>query len=109
MNLVSHLQDSSWTLELEHALERFSISTYLNWLDQHHIIDGWYMDVEFPERFLTYLEGKVSNPCGQTKYLLQLLLSIRENLAFITIIACITWNMLHLPSTVPPLERNFAS
>ena len=109
MNLVSHLQDSSWTLELEHALERFSISTYLNWLDQHHIIDGWYMEDEFPERFLTYLEGKVSNPCNQTKYLLQLLMSIRENLAFITITACITWNMLSVLFTGPPVERNSAS
>ena len=39
-------------MELEYALERFSIRTYLDWFDQHHIIDGVLMDDEFPERFL---------------------------------------------------------
>ena len=63
MNLVSHLKKSLWTIELEHALERFSIRTYLDWFDQHHLIDG-VMDPEFPERFLNYLKDKVSNPCS---------------------------------------------
>ena len=58
---VSHLTKSLWNIELEHALERFSIRTYLDWYDQHHIID-WEMDDEFPERFLNYLKDKVSNP-----------------------------------------------
>ena len=51
MDLVFHLKQSSWIMELEYALERFSIRTYLDWFDQHHIIDGVLMD-EFPERFL---------------------------------------------------------
>ena len=61
MNPVSHLTQSLWTIELEHALERFSIRTYLDWFDQHHLIDD-VMDDEFPERFLNYLKDKVSNP-----------------------------------------------
>jgi hypothetical protein len=63
MDLVDHLTKSLWILELEHALERFSIRTYLDWFDQHYLLDGR-MDDEFPERFLNYLEGKVSNPCS---------------------------------------------
>ena len=63
MDLVSHLTQSLWTIELEHALERFSIRSYLDWFDQHHLIDGE-MDSEFPERFLNYLKDKVSNPCS---------------------------------------------
>ena len=63
MDLVSHLMQSLWTIELEHALERFSIRTYLDWFDQHHLIDG-IMDDQFPERFLNYLKDKVSNPCS---------------------------------------------
>ena len=63
MELVSHLRQSLWIPELEHALERFSIRTYLDWFDQHHLIDE-VMDDEFPEGFLNYLEGKVSNPCS---------------------------------------------
>ena len=65
--LVEHLTESLWTAELEHALEMFSIQTYLDWIDQHHIKDlGNALDNaparEFPERFLNYLEGKVSSP-----------------------------------------------
>ena len=63
MNLVSHLTQSLWTIELENALERFSIRTYLDWFDQHHLIDD-VMDSKFPERFLNYLKDKVSNPCS---------------------------------------------
>ena len=63
MNLEFHLKQSSWIMELEHALERFSIGTYLAWFDQHHLIDG-IMDDEFPEKFLNYLKDKVSNPCS---------------------------------------------
>ena len=63
MDLVLHLTKSLWTIELEHALERFSIRTYLDWFDQHHLIDK-VMDPEFPERFLNYLKDKVSNPCS---------------------------------------------
>ena len=62
MDLVSYLTQSSWVIELEHALERFSIRTYLDWFDQHHPIDA--IGDEFPERFLTYLKDKVSNPCS---------------------------------------------
>ena len=63
MDLVSHLSQSLWIIELEHALERFSIRTYLDWFDQYHFID-WKLDSEFPERFLNYLKDKVSNPCS---------------------------------------------
>ena len=109
MDLVSHLRKSLWIPELEHSLERFSNRTYLDWFDQHFDEEEM-MDVEFPERFLNYLKGKVSNPYCLTKYPLeQLSFSFRENLAFITTIACVTWNMLCLPSTVPPLERKSAS
>ena len=64
MDLVFHLtkSESLWTPELEHALERFSIRTYLDWFDQH-FAKSEIMDREFPEGFLNYLEDKVSNPC----------------------------------------------
>ena len=64
MDLVEHLTKSLWIPELERALERFSIRTYLDWFDQHYTKEGSeLMDKEFPEWFLNYLEGKVSNPC----------------------------------------------
>ena len=65
MDLLFYLKQSSWIIELEHALERFSIRTYLDWFDQHHLIDV-IMDPEFPEIFLNYLKDKViqSNPCS---------------------------------------------
>ena len=68
MYLVKHLTKSLWTPQLEHALERFSTQTYLDWIDQNYI-EIWenttkYLDetLEFPEKFLNYLEGKVNNP-----------------------------------------------
>ena len=65
MDLVFHLKKLSWNFELGHALERFSIQTYLDWFDQHQAIDeGLAMNNEFPERFLNYLKDKVSNPCS---------------------------------------------
>jgi hypothetical protein len=64
MDLVSHLRESLWVPELEHALERFSIRTYLDWFDQHYAkAKDEIMDEEFPERFLNYLKDEVSNPC----------------------------------------------
>ena len=64
MDLVFHLKQSSWIMELEYALERFSIRTYLDWFDKHHPIDEIKgRDYEFPEGFLNYLKDKVSNPC----------------------------------------------
>ena len=62
MDLVRLLRQSLWSPELEHALERFSIQTYLDWLDQHHLIDEVLLDDCFPERFVNYLQNKVSNP-----------------------------------------------
>ena len=62
MDLVEHLTKSLWIPELEHALERFSIRTYLDWFDQHYAKEEL-MDEEFPVGFLNYLEDKVSNPC----------------------------------------------
>ena len=63
MDLIFHLEQSSWIIELEQALEKFSIRTYLDWFDQHHFIDE-VMDGKFPEKFLNYLKSKVSNPCS---------------------------------------------
>ena len=60
IDLVSQLKRSPWTIELEHALERFSIRTYLDWFDQ----DFYCGDYKFPEKFLNYLKDKVSNPCS---------------------------------------------
>ena len=101
LDLVRHLERSVWTSELEHDLEVFSISTYLNWIDHHYTgedkNDFWYTD--FPDKFLHYLEHKVSNPCSQTKFEFQFLILIRENITFITIICCVTWSMLTLLST----------
>ena len=67
MDLVYHLRQSSWIIELEYALERFSIRTYLDWFDRHHLFDDEFvMDEKFPENFLNYLKDndKVSNPCS---------------------------------------------
>ena len=63
MNLAFHLEQSLWIIELEYALERFSIRTYLDWFDQHHLIDDL-MDDEFPGEFLNFLKDKVSNLCS---------------------------------------------
>ena len=63
MDLASHLEESSWIFELEHALEKFSIRTYLDWFDQHYNLIDEVMDGKFPEKFLNYLKDKVStNP-----------------------------------------------
>jgi hypothetical protein len=55
MDLVEHLENSIWTAELEHALEVFSLSTYLNWFDYDFKEDvehlHWYDD--FPEKIFT--------------------------------------------------------
>ena len=67
------LTGSSWIIDLEEALERFSIRTYLDWFDQHHLIDQTMMGINSPERFLNYLKDKVSNLCSYTKLQLQLL------------------------------------
>jgi len=70
MDLVEHLDNSIWTFELEHTLEVFSLPTYLNWFDYDYIADidlhRWHDDL--PEKFLHYLECKVSKPCSQTKF-----------------------------------------
>ena len=81
MDLVFHLKKLSWNFELGHALERFSIRTYLDWFDQHQAIDeGLAMNNEFPERFLNYLKDKVSNPCSWTKCALQFLIQGKSDL-----------------------------
>ena len=81
MDLLHHLENSIWTLGLEHTLETFSLSTYLNWFDYDWNPDyhgRWYDNL--PESFLYYLVCKVSEHCIQTKFQLQLLILIRENL-----------------------------
>jgi len=65
LDLASHLKDSLWTLELECALEGFSLSAYVNWIDHHQIqFRPFTMDLHslLPEDFLNYLKGNVSNP-----------------------------------------------
>ena len=111
MELIEHLENSIWNIELERALEVFSLSTYLNVIDcevKTEIDRGPWDLNDFPEKFLHYLECKVSNPCSQTKFRLQLLILIREHLTFITTICCVTWSMSILLSTNPYLERNSA-
>jgi len=98
-----------WTPELECALERFSISKYLDCCDdcdEDERVWVWAPSLIFTDVFLNYLEQRVSNPI---KYQLQLLILIRENLTFITTIPSVIWNMPHLPSTIPPVERNSPS
>ena len=82
MNLSYHLeQSSSWIIEPEYALERFSIRTYLDWFDQNPSIYTVLKDgVFFPERFLNYLKDKVSHPCSHTKCVLQLLIQGKSDL-----------------------------
>ena len=98
-----------WTPELECALERFSISKYLDCCDDCDEYEKdwlWNPGHIFTDVFLNYLEQRVSNPI---KYQLQLLILIRENLTFITTIPCVIWNTPHLPSEIPPVERNSPS
>ena len=83
------LEESLWTPELEYALERFSISTYLDWFDDCSDDDPWTSGANFPDMLLYYLQDIVSHPWHKTKYQLQLLILIRENLTFITVIPCI--------------------
>jgi hypothetical protein len=73
LDLVYHLEHSIWTFELERAIEVFSLSAYLNWFDYDFKTEDvddfaklWYND--FPEKFLCYLESKVSNPYSKTKF-----------------------------------------
>jgi len=71
MDLAEHLEHSSWTLQLEHALELFSLSNYLNWLDYEFkdVENDWLpYRTDFPEKFLHYFEHKVSEPCSQTEF-----------------------------------------
>ena len=100
LDLVFHLERSSWIIELEYALERFSIRTYLDWFDQLRLIDEKYlfrglMENESTERFLNYLKDKVGNPAVKPSVCFSF--SFRENLTFIATIACVTSNMLRLP------------
>jgi len=111
MDLVHHLEHSSWTLELEHALEVFSLPTYLNWLDYKFKPDDEHEPCynHSPWKFLHHLEQRVSNTYSHTKFRLQLLILIRENWTFITTIPCVIWSNLTLPSAIPRLQRNGAS
>ena len=104
--------DLLWTPELEHAIERFLISKFLDcWDDCHEDEKEWLWDPDesFTDRFLNYLEGMVSNPWHKIKYQLQLFILIREKLTFITIIPYVIWNTPHLLSTTSPVERNLPS
>jgi len=112
MHLVEHLEHSIWTIELKHALEVFSLSNYLNWFDYefNDLDKGWLLyQTDFPEKFLRYLEHKVSEPCSQTEFQLKLPILDRENLTFITTICCVIWSILTLPSKISQLGRNSAS
>jgi hypothetical protein len=107
------LRGSLWTPELECAIGRFSISKFLNCCDNYDDEKEleWLLDPNdsFIDSFLNYLEGMVSNPWHKIKYQLQLLMLIRENLTFITTIPGVIWNTPHLPSVIPPVERNLPS
>jgi hypothetical protein len=108
----TYLENSAWTPELECALENFSISKFLDCYDDCHEWEKnllWDPGLIFTDMFLNYLEDIVSNPWCKIKYKLQLLILIRENPTFIAIIPCVIWNMPHLPSTIPPAERNSLS
>jgi hypothetical protein len=106
------LKNSAWTPELECALEKFSISKFLNCCDD---CDEWEKEGlwgpgdNFTNIFLNYLKDIVSNRWHKIKYQRQILMLIRENLTFITIIPCVIWNMPHLPSKIPLVERNSLS
>ena len=96
IDLVQHLEHTIWTFELEHDLSAFSIAAYLNWFDFIFEADSGGSGVDpytnFPDRFLHYLEQKVSNPCSQLSNQVSVPVShfIRENLTFITTICCVT-------------------
>ena len=105
MDLALHLKKSSWIIELEEALKRFSIRTYLDWFDQHHLIDQTMMGLAFPEKFLYYLKDKVSNPCSKTKFLLQLLIQGKSDLYHHH---CLSY-LKHVMSSIdsPPTREKF--
>jgi hypothetical protein len=69
LNLNYHLQKIPWTLELGHAFDRFSLPTYLDWLDQRNLDDiyFWMRIDQLPEHVLIYLNNKVSNLCSQNQ------------------------------------------
>jgi hypothetical protein len=64
-----HLLRIPWTLELEYALEKFSLPSYLDWLDQHYLNDLDFVVTHVAENFLIYLKHKVSNLCDQNQAL----------------------------------------
>ena len=108
------LEGSLWTPKLECALQRFSIARYFYWLDGGDYEEAekewlWDPNQSFTDGFLNYLEGMVSNPWHKIKLQLQLLILIRGNLTFITIIPYVIWNTPNLLSTIPPVERNLPS
>jgi hypothetical protein len=102
-------EDLTWNPELKCALEKFSISKFLDHCDEWEKEWLWQPDNSFEDKFLNYLEGIVSNPWRKIEYKVQLLILIRDNLTFITIIPCVIWNTPHLPSAIPPVERNLPS
>jgi hypothetical protein len=94
--LLYYIKKSSWTFELERAIESFSLTDYLGWLDSSSCarfdddnVQVWY--AEFPEKLLNYLKGKVSNPCT-LKPILMFSFSFltRENLTFMNSILGVT-------------------
>lgn len=109
-SLVNFLKHSLWTPELEHALEKFSFGAFLD----RAIVDGSIGDGHLwrgsqAKKFFDYLGAHVSLPSRQSKYQLQLITSVRKKLNFITIMPPSTWNMLCLPSTATPVQRNSTS
>ena len=89
-----YIKKSSWTFEFECAIERFSLTDYLGWLDsctsdlKTHDVGS-----EFPEELLNYLKNKVSNPCTLKPirvFMFSFSLLIRENLTFMNSILGVT-------------------
>lgn len=109
-SLVHFLKHSLWTPELEHAFEKFSFGVFLDRVVVDGLIeDGCPWRGSQAKKFFDYLEAHVSLPSSQPKYQPQLIMLARKNLNFITTMPPSTWNMLFLPSTVTPVQRNFTS
>ena len=80
------MKHSLWTPELEHALEKFSFGAFLDRVVVDGIIeDGRPWRGSQEKKFFDYLEAHVSLPSRQPKYQLQLIMSVRKGLKFITI------------------------
>ena len=93
----------------------FSLSTYLNWLDYDFEADDeeykhWYTAVanfpSLPEKFLHYLDRKVSNSCHQPKFQFQLLIIQGKSDLYHHHLLCYMKH-LNIYSNNPPTREKF--